>query len=408
MIGRIALILILLLLDRPALAHTKSESHSDWRIVANRVLVTFTIPEIEARRIASSGEADRSREAEPSSEAVGRYLQSHLASRQNDADCPALSPIHPVSALSGFRRYELSFQCPGAGGITLRSSAFFDLVPSHVTFAQLTDDQGHITEQLFTRDHQILDSSDGDNPLQDAGFLDYIRLGVMHILTGIDHISFLLGLVLISRRFKDLIYVVTGFTLGHSATLALAVTGVLRPHAAYIDALVGLTIALIGAENVSVASRRPGLVALATLLLLGVLALADGIGLVGLPPLLLVGAGLFAANYLRLSGSLGAGNLGDAARLRLVVTLVFGLIHGFGFASDLLEMRLPTDKLAELLVGFNLGVEIGQISLVLAMIAFAAGVVRLGLGLSRRWVVDIGSAALVAFGLFLLGTRSYI
>jgi hypothetical protein len=184
--------------------------------------------------------------------------------------------------------------------------------------------------------------------------------------------------------------------------LALAVTGILRPQAGYIDALIGLTIALIGAENVAVASRRPGIVALATAGLLGLMAAGAVLGLHGLPPLLLVGAALFAANYLMVSG-----HLVDAARLRLVVTVVFGLIHGFGFASDLLEMRLPNGKLAELLVGFNLGVEIGQLSLVLLMIGAAAVLVRWGLGLSRRLVVDIGSAGLVAFGIFLLVTRGY-
>jgi hypothetical protein len=388
---------LLLPVITPALAHTKSESHSDWRITGSSVFVTFTMPEIEARRLAEPGEG------EVSNDTIARYLAAHLGASAGQAACPAASPVRPVSALPGFRRFELGFKCPQSDGIALNSGAFFDLVPSHVTFAQITDARGRITEQLFTRDKQVLASAEGgESPLQDAGFLDYIRLGMMHILTGIDHMSFLLGLVLISRRVRDLVFVVTGFTLGHSLTLALAVTGILRPRAEYIDALIGLTIALIGAENVAVASRRPGIVALAAAGLLAVMALGDWIGVSGLPPPLLVGAGLFAANYLTLSG-----HLVDAARLRLVVTLMFGLIHGFGFASDLLEMRLPTGKLAQLLVGFNLGVEIGQLSLVVVMIGAAFLLVRVGLGLPRRLVVDLGSAALVAFGLFLLVTRSY-
>ena len=111
----------------------------------------------------------------------------------------------------------------------------------------------------------------------------------MHILTGVDHMSFLLGLILISRRLKDLAFVVTGFTLGHSATLALAVTGIVRPHAEYIDALVALTIALIGAENIAVSLKRPGTIALAfggTLILMALLQL---LGAGGLPALLLLG-----------------------------------------------------------------------------------------------------------------------
>jgi hypothetical protein len=70
-------------------------------------------------------------------------------------------------------------------------------------------------------------------------------------------------------------------------------------------------------------------------------------------------------------------------------------------------MRLPNGKLAELLVGFNLGVEIGQLSLVLLMMGIAAVLVRFGFGLSRRLVVDVASAGLVCFGIFLLVTRAY-
>src|SRR6202035_575604 len=77
-----------------------------------------------------------------------------------------------------------------------------------------------------------------------------------HIFTGVDHMSFMLGLVPISRRVRDLLFVVTGFTIGHSLTLALAVTGTLRPHPEFIDALVAFTIAMIGAENLATGTTR--------------------------------------------------------------------------------------------------------------------------------------------------------
>src|SRR6202012_3210482 len=107
---------------------------------------------------------------------------------------------------------------------------------------------------------------------------EFIRMGTMHIFTGVDHMSFLVGLVLISRRLRDLIFVVTGFTIGHSLTLALAVTGVVRPHPEFIDALVALTIALIGAENLAVESQRPAPVAI--LMALGALTMI-GLKLLG-------------------------------------------------------------------------------------------------------------------------------
>jgi uncharacterized membrane protein len=224
----------------------------------------------------------------------------------------------PTTAQPGYRRYEFAFSCPPGGAIELHSSAFFDLVPTHVNFAQVQTDKGDFIEQLLTKDQQSLDLGGGRaNRLQNASFFEYVRLGVMHIFTGVDHMSFLVGLVLISRRLKDLLFVVTGFTIGHSLTLALAVTGLVRPHAEYIDALVALTIALIGAENLAVATRKPESVAIALGGLLLVMTVLKLFGHGGLPALLLLGAGLFSANYLMISG-----HLRDAGRLRLVVTMV--------------------------------------------------------------------------------------
>jgi len=201
--------LFLLLCAVPALAHTKSETHSDWRIIGRTVRVTFTVPEIEAHRLATQADSG------PQNDVVAAYLAAHIGASVAGTSCAASAPVHANAALQGFRRFELAFLCPSAHGIALHSAAFFDLVPSHVTFAQISDDQGRITEQLFMRDHETLENAGagGDNRLRDAGFLDYIYLGVFHILTGVDHMSFLLGLVLLSRRLRDLAFVVTGFTL---------------------------------------------------------------------------------------------------------------------------------------------------------------------------------------------------
>lgn len=255
---------------------------------------------------------------------------------------------------------------------------------------------------LTSIDHDIAVEGENGEGLENAGFLTVVRMGMMHIFTGVDHMSFLLGLVLIARRWRDLAFVVTGFTLGHSLTLALAFTGVIRLHAESIDALVALTILLIGIENVSVSTGRPGLCALWTG---GVLLAMAGLRLWGvglLPPLLLVGAGLFSANYLMLSG-----HLRDAARLRLLVTLVFGLIHGFGFAADLLSEPMPPNRLAELLVGFNLGVEIGQLAIVALILSAVFALSKLRLTLPRPIVVDVTAAFLVAIGLYWFVGRSF-
>jgi hypothetical protein len=388
---------LLFVLAAPAAAHTLSESHSSWRINGRIVRLTFLLQDQDARRLAPPGQPM------PSQRMVGAYLSAHLFARSQGKACPLQAPPESLSATPGQQRYELTFQCPSDKGFEVGSSAFFELVPSHTDFAQIQTDNGDFVEQLITQNQQSLDVTKATGgELKNAGFFKYVELGVMHIFTGVDHQCFLLGLILLSRRLKDLTFVITGFTLGHSLTLALAVTGILRPHGEYVDALIGLTIALVGSEIVAETTHRPGLAAIGVAGLLGLMALAGLAHLGGLPVMLLLGGGLFGSSYLMVSG-----HVRDAAKLRLVVTLVFGLIHGFGFAAGLLEMKLPPGNLAQLLFGFNLGVEIGQLTLVLAVVGLAALLVKLGLSLPRRLVTDLSASFLVAIGLFWFVSRSY-
>jgi hypothetical protein len=292
---------------------------------------------------------------------------------------------------------EFAFECPDADNIKVHSSAWFELVETHTDFAQIQTDSGAFVEELITKDQQTIDVSEhSGSPLQNAGFLEFMQMGIMHIFTGVDHMSFMLGLVLISRRVRDLLFVVTGFTLGHSLKLGLAVTGILRPEAQYIDALVAFTIAMIGTENIGDSTHKPLIVALAMGGIMFALGLAKYLGApVVLPMLLLVGGGIFAANYLMLTG-----HMRDAARVRLVMTLVFGLVHGFGFASNLLQERIPSSRLAELLVGFNLGVEVGQVTVVMGALLVAYLLGKMRLGMPRPIFTDLAASFLVGEGLY--------
>ncbi len=390
---RVLLALLAGLAALPAVAHTRSESHSAWTVDGGIVHLAFSVADREAARITG---------AAPTDAQLLAYLTPRLGVDSGASPCRTVAPPRTLAAAPGFRRAEFEFACPAAAGLHLRDTAFFDLVPTHVNFAQIQRRDGDFAEQVIAAGDPPLAVGDDREGLESAGFLRFVGMGVMHIFTGVDHMSFLVGLVLISRRLRDLVFVITGFTLGHSLTLALAVTGVIRPHAEFIDALVALTIALIGAENISVASGRPVVVALGTGLALAAMAglRLAGIGL--LPPLLLIGAALFAVNYL-----LFAGQLRDAGRVRLVVTLVFGLIHGFGFAADLLESRLPPAKLAQILIGFNVGVEVGQLAIVLLLTGATALLARRHLSLPRPIVTDVLASALVAVGTFWFVGRSF-
>ncbi|HXC07419.1 MAG TPA: HupE/UreJ family protein [Steroidobacteraceae bacterium] len=378
-------------------AHTRSQSHSVWEIKGDQVDLVMTIPVVEADRVSNDA-------SEPSDDRLKAYLSDRVYPLAEGKRCLVVPPVETLSAAAGFRKFDFTFKCATSNDLQVHSAAFFDLVPSHTNFAQVQNAlTGEFTEQLITNEHRTVDVTGGEGSrLKSARFVEFVRMGMLHIFTGVDHMSFLLGLVLISRRLRDLVFVVTGFTIGHSLTLALAVTGVLRPHAEYIDALVALTIALIGAENIVVQTQKPTLVALIVGGCLAMMALVNALGFGGLPSLLLLGAGLFTANYLMISG-----RLRDAGRLRILITLVFGLIHGFGFAADLLELQLPPERLAELLVGFNVGVEIGQLILVAGATLAVAMLVKHKLALPRPLVVDVASSFLVALGVFWFVSRSY-
>jgi hypothetical protein len=382
----------------PAAAHVVSESNSVWEInPGGEVDLVMTIPDLEAHRLTPDGPP-------PSDAALIAYLTARIYPLAGGKACALEPPVQAMSAVAGFRKYDFTFKCPSLTNLQIHSAAFFDLVASHTNYAEIQNvATGQFTQDLITRANQTVDVIGGaGGALKQASFWDFIGMGIMHIFTGVDHMSFLVGLVLISRRLRDLIFVVTGFTIGHSLTLALAVTGVIRPHAEFIDALVALTIALIGAENLAVESQRPGIIALClglgSLLMIGLKMMGYGT----LPTLLLLGAGLFTANYLMVSG-----HIRDAGRLRMVITLVFGLIHGFGFAASLLEMQLPPERLAELLVGFNLGVEIGQLTLVLAVTGLALALTKMKLAPPRAIVVELASSCLVGLGVFWFVSRSF-
>jgi hypothetical protein len=90
--------------------------------------------------------------------------------------------------------------------MAIHSSAFFDIVPTHVTYAQIITEKGDLVSQILTPDQQTLAlaSASGESPLQNASFLQYIAMGIDHIFTGYDHQAFLLALVLLSSRLRTL------------------------------------------------------------------------------------------------------------------------------------------------------------------------------------------------------------
>jgi hydrogenase/urease accessory protein HupE len=144
----------------------------------------------------------------------------------------------------------------------------------------------------------------------------YLILGINHILSGIDHLLFVLALLLITKGFRKLVMTITAFTIAHSITLTLATLGVVGLPGAPVEAVIALSIVFLAVELVH--------------------------------------------NY--------NGQEGLTVRNPWVVAFTFGLLHGFGFAGALAEVGLPQADIPAALLFFNVGVELGQLAFVLVVL----------------------------------------
>jgi hydrogenase/urease accessory protein HupE len=170
----------------------------------------------------------------------------------------------------------------------------------------------------------------------------FIPSGTHHILIGPDHILFLIGLLLLGGSWGALVRIVTAFTIGHSITLSLAALDIVTPPPSIIEPAIALSIVFVGADNLV---------------------------------------------------------RGDGRDLRAWVALVFGLVHGFGFANVLREFGLPREALGWSLFSFNFGVEIGQLMVVLLVSSLLAAIRRRNQLLGSR-VAFAGSIVVIAAGTY--------
>lgn len=138
----------------------------------------------------------------------------------------------------------------------------------------------------------------------------YLKLGYTHILPlGLDHILFVVSLFLLNPKLKPVIWQATAFTVAHSITLGLAMYGLISPPGYLIEPIIALSIMFVAVENIITDKLRPS---------------------------------------------------------RIAIVFAFGLIHGLGFASALTSLGLPRQQFLTALVTFNVGVELGQITIIIA------------------------------------------
>jgi hypothetical protein len=309
-VGRVAL--ALLLTAASARAHVGgSTGYASIAVSRNTIRYALSLPTAilppdlaEALKLAQAGSPQ-------SQEKLLDVLRRRISLRADGATCePGPGRVLPAPSEAPTVSMQLDFACAGSvQDLTVRDDIFDVLGPDHHTLAKV-EANGAVHELTFTPDAREARLSLGGTASEQAGG-GFFRLGVEHILTGYDHLLLLGALLLRGGRLLALLKIVTAFTIAHSITLALAVLGVVAVPARLVECVIAASIVYVALENIL---------------------------------------------------------LRNAPSQRWLVSFLFGLVHGFGFASALNPLALPAHRLALALFGFNLGVETGQMLVVLLLL----------------------------------------
>jgi hydrogenase/urease accessory protein HupE len=244
-------------------------------------------------------------------------------------------------------RFHLSFAlaAPAAAvGVVGVDANFFPYDPNHQTFLNVYEGTA-LTQAILDQRRPRFEYFAGTRQGAWAVMRKFIPAGIHHILIGPDHLLFLIGLLLLGGTIRQLALVVTSFTIAHSITLSLAALNLVTPPARIIEPAIALSIVYVGADNLLVSAPRGG------------------------------------------------------RDVRAWIAFTFGFIHGFGFASVLREMDLPARALGWSLFSFNVGVEIGQLAVVL-VVASALAALRARSEAAGRQLAFAGSIVVIAAGAF--------
>jgi len=337
---------LILALARGATAHPAPFSYLDLQVAADHLDGTLVVHVID---LAHDLRLDASE----------RLLDPTYVTLEAPRLCALVVPRVGILTRSG----EVHPSCTGALALPDRQAVRFDLRfagdapaarlqvrarlfpydPNHQTFVNVYE-RGTLAHQaILDRHHPSADYYRGTAQGRLAVIARFVGEGIRHIVIGPDHVLFLVGLLLLGGTLRQLVRIVTAFTLAHSVTLSVAALGLVSPSARLVEPAIALSIIYVGADNLLVSS--------------------------------------------------------SGRDVRAWIAFAFGFIHGFGFAGVLVELGLPRSALGWSLFSFNVGVEIGQVCIVVVVAALFAVLRRRSAATGRR-LVQVGSAAVIAAGAF--------
>ncbi len=391
-------VIILFFLLSPLNAHYFSESFSKWNVVDNKVEANFSLLTLESTRIFQVENYQKIMFEENLSETdvFKIYLSQHLKVTSEGKNCSLVDEIKELNSQEGSLNLSLNFECPSNNEIKIINNALFNLVQSHIHIARIYIDNNLYTEKaLFFNDQSIDLNEEKENNSFSNSFYKFFSLGLDHILSGYDHLLFILGLLLLATNLKRLLLVITGFTIGHSLTLSLSVINIIQVKSSLVEALIGYTIMFVGLEYLYKENNdhRVSMIFITTLSLL--LLIFGNLINPDFPYFLILGILLFSLGYFYLLKNLNSEN-----NLLSIITIIFGLIHGFGFGGFLLGSKISSENIFSGLLGFNLGVEVGQIIFVLLILLIYKLLMTLKITKIIEVMKNLSFFAVVFFGFF--------
>lgn len=342
------LALALLLHGALASAHTLSVSHLEINATQGSRVVGLEL-DLAVRDLALTFPLDANGDGQVTwgeLAAIQPQVEAMVASQLQVERAGNACPLEPRAYAvrhyddGAYAAMSLAAQCPGEGQVSVRYGLFFDRDPQHRSLVTVRDGDAVTTAIAGPATPTVVIGGQARSP-----FLDFLREGIHHILIGYDHLAFVLLLLMPAVLLREgrtwkpagsfkialvhIAAIVTAFTLAHSITLSAAALGWVTPASRWVEAAIAASVLLAALNNVwPVVTRRVWLV---------------GFG--------------------------------------------FGLIHGFGFAGALSELGLPAGARVMSLLGFNVGVELGQLAVVAVVLPFLFAIRH------RRWYMRVGLPA---------------
>jgi hypothetical protein len=367
---RLAALLLMLLLAEVASAHISSSGflviHVQGHALSGSLEIAIRDVELAVGVDANHDGKITWGELRATETKLARYVAQHLALSAQGSECPlTFQPLQVNERVDGnYAWLPFTAQCTATPEkLSIRYSLMDDLDPSHRGLLTLTSGNTAQTGVLGGKEDPTT-SFMVDEPSRWRACVEYLQAGIEHIWSGIDHLLFLISLLLpavLSRArghwepvpsarpaFLSILKVVTAFTLAHSITLTLAALDVVRLPSRLTESVIAASIIVAALNNI----------------------------------------------------------FPVVTESRARIAFAFGLLHGFGFASVLADMGLPNGARLLSLLAFNLGIEAGQLAVVLAVMPI---VYHLRAGrLYRNTVLPWGSAAIAGLALVWLVQRAFL